>query len=209
MAAELKSGVVAGLDDRQAQALRQAGIDTLEKLAEADPEALARKTGLSADDLRRFKTQAAALIQRAPARAPRRSMARAYTMLALIVIAVIAILYARHVRSSTHAQLADQEQKLVLATARTATIALAHVDAAARNAAAANWSVGQDELTQVVEEINFLEQIAPRSLEGSVRRARSQLGDAQNAVGKRDQSATDRIKDLRATMSELAKAKAG
>ncbi|HUT74558.1 MAG TPA: hypothetical protein VM221_06960 [Armatimonadota bacterium] len=212
MSTELKPGALAGLEERHAEALRQAGVDTVEKLAEMEPETTASRTGLSADDLRRFKAQATALTHPAPApapAAPRRSLTTAWVMLALVIITVIAVLYAGRVRAGARAQLADQEQKLAVATARTAEIAQAHVNAAASNLARGNWGLAQQNLDEAGREVTFLEEIAPRRFAGTMRQVRSSLGRAQDTVSAKDRAAPERVGDLNDALAEVAAAKGG
>jgi hypothetical protein len=210
MSTELKPGALAGLEQRHAEALRQAGVDTVEKLAEMEPETTASRTGLSADDLRRFKARAMALTHPAPPpAAPRRSLTTAWVMLALVIITVIAVLYAGRVRAGARAQLAEQEQKLAVATARTAEVAQQHVNAAASNLARGNWGLAQQNLDEAGREVTFLEEIAPRGFAGAVRDIRSSLGRAQDTVSAKDRAAPERVGDLNDALAEVAAAKGG
>jgi len=205
MAAALNPDTIAGLNENQSQALRQAGVDTVEKLAMIDLEAMAGRTGLGVEELRNLKAQAAAIAQRSPRTRPvRRSLTIAWVMLALVAIAVIAVLYAIWARAGAQALVAEQEQKLRAATARVASVAQGHVDAAASEVANRNWGEAQKELNQAGEEITFLEQIAPRAFRGPVEEARSRLGRAQEAVGRQDSSAAQRINDLKQAISDLS-----
>jgi hypothetical protein len=204
MAASRKPDIIAGLNESQAQVLRQAGVDTVEKLAAIDPEALAGRTGLGVEELRSLKAQAAAAQRCVAARPVRRSMTIAWVMLALVVIAVIAVLYAIRARAGAQALVAEQEQKLRAATARVASIAQGRVDAAASEVANHNWGEAQRDLNQAGEEITFLERIAPRALRRGVEEARSRLGRAQEAVGRQDSSAAQRINDLKQAISNLS-----
>lgn len=206
MATELKPGTPAGLDEARAQKLRQAGIDTVEKLAEIDADAVANQTGLSADDLRQLKTEAAV---RAPSVPRRRSITTTHVMLVLIAIAVIAVFYGRWAAGRNATRLMEAQHKLTAAVARSATVALEHINAAAANVAGGNWGVAQTELNKAGEEITFLETIAPSDVSGNVRDARSSLSGAQDAVGSRDAAAAQRIDDLKAAVSKLSGAKAG
>lgn len=209
MATALDPNTVSGLDQRQADALKKAGVDTVEKLAAIDPEALAQQTGLGAEDLRKLKTRAAAAMTQRAARArpARRSMTVAWVMLALIVIAAIAVLYAIRVRAGAQAAVAKERQQLAVASAHVASIAQRHVDDAASNVGASNWGVAQNDLGGAGSEITVLEQIAPPDLVDRVRSARSQLGAAQNAVGAQDQSALQRIDELKQTLAKVAGAR--
>jgi len=203
--AALNPGVVPGLDERQAQALKQAGVDTIEKLAVIDPDAVAKQTGLSADDLRRLKEQAhAAALRSVRPRRRSRSMTIAWVMLALIVIAAVSVLYAIRTRQGVGARLAQEEQKLAIASARVASDALGHVNAALSDVTAQNWGQTQNDLNQAGEDITLLEQIAPRSMKRAVQDARAGLGSAQEAVGRQDTAATERIEGLKDTLNQIA-----
>jgi len=206
MAAALNANTIPGLDERQAQALRRAGVDTVEKLAAIDPDATASRTGLDVDDLRRLKAQATAVGQRSatvrPAR--RRSMTVAWIMLALIVIAVGSVLYAIRARAGAQALVAEQEQQLINATAHIASTAEQYVKDAATSVGEDNWGVAQNDLGRAGDEIAVVEQIAPRSLRGKVQEARSRLGRAQEAVGARDTTAIQRIDELKQALTDLS-----
>jgi len=207
MATELKAGVL-GLDERQVDALRRAGVDTAQKLAQADAEALARRTGLAADDVRAWKSPAAQMAgesQSAPVR--RRSLAVVYVILALIVITAVAVLYAVYAPAGLRTRVAQQEQKLAMAAQNSASVAAGYVDAAARDVGSANWGTAQNDLNQAGEQITFMEQIAPERMASAVEQARSRLGQAQEAVGRRDDSAARRITDLRDTLAPLSGSK--
>ncbi len=154
MAAELKSGAVAGLDERKV----------------------------------------------------RRSRPVAWVVLALILIAVLAVLYAERVRAGMGARLADQEVKLAAAARRIAADGLARADDAASDVGRGNWGLAQTDLNRAGDEITFLEQIAPRSLVRDIREARSRLGPAQEAVGRQDQSSSQRTAELREVFARLARA---
>ena len=209
MATALDPNTVSGLDQRQADALKKAGVDTVEKLAGIDPEALAQQTGLGAEDLRKLKTRAAAAMTQRAARArpARRSMTVAWVMLALVVIAVLAVVDAARMRGFWRVDYAQQEGKLVAATGRTAAAALKQIEAAASEVSRSNWGAAQKHLNQAGEEITFLEQIAPPRLMGQVQEARSALGRAQEAVGSQDQSAAERIDEVNQTLAKLAGAR--
>jgi hypothetical protein len=203
MTTELKAGALPGLDDPQAQALKRAGANTVEKLAEADVEALARHAGLSADVVRRLKAQAAATAQGMERPRARRSPTVVYVILALVVITVIAVWYAVHVRAGAIALVAGQQGKLMVATARAASAAERHGDAAASNVGAGNWGLAQTNLDRVGDELTFIEQIAPRSSTRTVRAARVALGQAQEAVGRQDPAAAKRVDELKNALAEL------
>jgi hypothetical protein len=208
--ATLSPEAIPGLDERQAQALKQAGVDTLEKLAVIDPEAMARQTGLSVNDLRKLKDHAhAAAIKAARPRRVSRSMTIAWVMLALILIAVLAVLYAVRVRQGFGGRYAQAERKLEIACSRVASEALGHVGSASTDAASNNWGQAQNDLNQAGEDITFIEQIAPRSLTRAVQNARSALGSAQNAVGSQDTSTTERIDELRNALDQIATRQGG
>jgi len=205
MANALGLDAVSGMDERQAQALTQAGVDTVGKLAAMDPDATAKRTGLSADDLRRFKTEALAMVERAArARPMRRSMTLAWIMLALIVLTAIAILYAIRVRAGAQALVAEQRQQLADATAYIASLAVDPVKTAASEVGRGNWGGAQDALGRVGQELNVLERVAPREMRDKVGEARSALGRAQTAVGARDEAASQRIDEIQKALGELA-----
>jgi type II secretory pathway pseudopilin PulG len=205
MANALGLDAIRGIDERQAQALKQAGIDTIGKLAAMDPDAIAKRTGLSADDLHGFKTQAVAMVARAVGARPvrRRSMTLAWVMLALIVIAVVAILYAVKAPQGARARLAAAEQKLATASAWVASDAVGHISAAGSDVTASNWGQAQNDLNEAGKDITLLEQIAPSQFSGDVADARSALGRAQEAVGARDEAASQRIDEIRKALSRL------
>jgi len=139
-----------------------------------------------------------------PVRPVRHSMTIAWVMLALVAIAVISVFYAVRSRGGAQARVAEQAQKLQAAVNRIASTAQGHVSAAASDVAGSNWGKAQDDLNQAGEEITSLEQIAPRSLRGAVEEARSRLGRAQEAVGRQDESAAQRIDDLKQAVSGLS-----
>lgn len=206
MAAPLNPGAVAGLDERKIQALGRAGVDTIEKLASLDVDSVASQSNIAVEELRRMKTQAAALVERPPVAATpaRRSMTLAWVILALIVIAVIAVVYAGRVRAAAGTQVAEQEQKLVVAVAHVGLAADRRVESAAANIGAGNWGLAQQNLGRAGDEIAALEQIAPRKVAGKVREARSRLSRAQEAVGAKDRAALERINELRETLGGLS-----
>jgi len=206
MATPLDAKAVPSLDERQAEALRQAAVDTVEKLAAIDPDAMASRTGLRVEDLRRLKAQAAASAE-AEAKAPPapRVGAMVYFVLALILVTIVAIIYARWAPSQARALSAEQEQQLIHATAHVASIAEGYVESAASNIGAGNWGLAQSKLGRAGEEVTVLERIASHHrLGGRVRDVRSQLGRAQEAVGAHDKSALQRIDNLKSSLAELS-----
>lgn len=208
MATELRARIVTGLDDRQVQGLRQAGVDTVEKLAGADAEAVAAKAGLSADEVRRLKAAAAAFLYHPAAAARRQGPTVAYVMLALVLITVIAIFVAVKAPQAARARAASLEHKLELAAGIPAAAAQKAAKDAAESVAASDWGVAQRNLDKAGAEITTLEDIAPDKFKGMVRDARSQLSRAHEAVAAHDGDSAQRVKELADNLGRMVTARA-
>jgi hypothetical protein len=137
--------------------------------------------------------------------APRgRSLAVLWVILALIIIAALAILYAARVRSGVGTIRAEQHQKLLVASAYVAAQGIKDLDAAASNIAAGNYGLAQKDLGSLSDKVALLERIAPSDLIGKVRQVRSSLSTAQRLVGANDRSALEQIDEMKLPLSALA-----
>jgi len=134
----------------------------------------------------------------------RRSWAVVWVMLALIIIAALAILYAVRVRSGVGTIRAEQQQKLIIATSYIASEALKDADAAAANIGGGNWGLAQKDLGRLSDKVTLLERIAPGDLMGKVREVRSSVSDAQRSVGSNDRTALQQIDEMKSPLGDLA-----
>ncbi len=193
-----------GIDPSAMEALGRAGVQTVQQLASADPEAVAAASGIPVERIRDWQKRA----RKAAARPGPSPVMKAWMVgvigvgIAIIVgWALIAIGSAR-IRKAEEIRV-TAESKLQFAVSFAAGEAMDELRQARLSLHNNDWGSAQSALSRVEDKVTLVEQVAPDSIKGDAGNVRQLMGDLQNAVTEQSPDASGKLDSLEAALDKM------
>jgi hypothetical protein len=193
-----------GIDASAVEALRRAGVQTVQQLADADPDAVAMASGVPVERIRDWQQRA----RRTGAKAGPSPVAKGWLVGVIGVVIAIILGWALIAIGSAKIRKAEgirvaSEAKLRIAVAYAANEAIEELRQARLALGNQNWGSAQTTLSQVGTRVKLINDVAPDSETDRVNEIQQLLDDLQAAVGQQSADASQKLDALEAALDKM------
>jgi hypothetical protein len=196
-----------GIDAGSVEALGRAGVQTIEQLADADPDTVAMASGIPVDRIREWQQKAQGPVVR-PGPSP---VAKGWMVGVIGVVIALALGWVLIAIGSAKIRKAEgiraaAESKLRFAVSFGAEEAIEEIREARLSLHGNNWGSAQAVLSSVEDKVTLMEQVSPDGMKDDVANVRQLIGDLQNAVTQQSPEASNQLDELEAALDRMRQA---